>query len=649
MAGFSDRYKQGHSLGGAAPSASPPGTFSARRKAAMNPPAPPSVDDNSPGFWDYPPMSLVAKPYQDIKDIAGEGLQDEFPYFKVPESVGKRAERTSQAHLNLAPFAMGGAAGAGGGALAKRVLGSSLASGGHDVAQQAMQTGEVDPGQAAIATGLGGVGQAGGELIGKGLSKLASRGVAPDIARLDPAKTQELVDASQRQGIQLTPAETTGLPSLMQQQKQLGNTMGAGDDLADFMRTRAKDQINPAVNRFLEGVSPVEGAEVAGDLTRAASKKAMSTVATNRAAQASPIYQKAFAEKAPVDVSGVIDTIDAKMIEFPEGGKVRAALTKARGFMQSSRGDLKLLHGSKLEIDDMLKPGHDSAVIGTAKRELQLVKTELLKAMDKASPDYASARSIFGDLSPGLERVYEGVTGTISKMKDVRLQAVAGKLFQQGQSPGPRAVAEARKQLQAADPDAWQAIKRAFLEEKWIKAGKQTLESQGQAPVNAGAKFRLELMGTEKQLDILKAALDPQELAAMDDLAKVLEATGRVKPIGSDTAWNIEANKVARNASSSVLSRILRMGSVDVLKDTAKLWDDANFISHSRELVDMITSPDGMSLLKELNQLSPSEEFSRAILGRAIVIGTGEQALDDGEEQGSSVDRFTSFLNEGKP
>ena len=229
------------------------------------------------------------------------------------------------------------------------------------------------------------------EAIGQGLTRFSQRRQARDIERLDPRQAAELQRLAREQGIQLTPAETTGLPSLAQQQKLLGNTPGAGDDLGDFYRRRADEQIEPAVGRFLDEVGDFAGDETAGELTRAAATRAMDDVAANRAAQASPIYQKAFAAGRPVDTSDVFKQLKSAKSRFPEGGEVRRTLGRAERLLQRqvekadgtpayiAETDMQRLHGAKVEIDQMLEGANLSKRLGaTTRAQLQGVKTSLL-------------------------------------------------------------------------------------------------------------------------------------------------------------------------------------------------------------------------------------------------------------------------------
>ncbi len=597
-------------------------------------------EEEDPGILSRAGSALgefVAKPALDLRDIVQQGVQpsEQFPYFRLPESVGERAESTSATARQIAPFAVGGPAGgafaAGAGGVARRIGGEALGASIADFGQQAQETGQVDPLQNLTAAGLGAAGGAAGEAVGAGITGFLNRRAARDLDRLDPAQVQQLRGQAQEQGVQLTPAELTGLPSLAAQQKLLGNVPGAGDDLGDFYRVRAEEQIEPAVERFLGSISDFQGDEAAGELTRAAATRAQNTVAQMRSDAARPLYDRAFAEAQPVNTDPVMATIKNAKARFPGTGEVSKTLTKVERLLTDQADDFALpvtdisvLHGAKIEIDQMLEGVNVAKRLGrTTQAQLTNVKSKLVQAMDEASPAYGEARAVFADLSPGVARVREGVAGTIADLPDQQLRTVASRLFDKSKI-SPRSVTEAKRQLQGADPVAWQAIKRSFLEDAWIKAGTQTLGSQG-APVNQGAKFRKAMLGNARQMQNIKNALEPGEFTALNNLSQVLEASGRVKPIGSDTAWNQEVLRAQKSMARSPLSRVIGALNPNVLRDVSNYMDQRGFVAESERLVGLITSPNGIEFLRELKRVSPNPRIGSALIGYAAGVGSAPE------------------------
>jgi hypothetical protein len=495
----------------------------------------------------------------------------------------------------------------------------------------------------ALAGALGGVA---GQKLGSLFKRVAERGVADDIARLNSRDVGQLRALAKKYGVQLTPAELTNLSSLKSEQKILGNIVGsAGDDLQDFYRTRSDQQIEPAIRRFMGSVSDF-GGDAADERVRAASRAGMQEIAENRAAQAAPIYQRAFEAAPSVDVKPLLDKIEGIAgKDFPETGGVAGSLSKLRKLItqegvgspltkgapawtkkdaRTPMTSLKRLHGAKLELDDMIEAATANADKGsrTQLAKLTELKTDLLKAMDEASPEYQSARSIFSDLSPGLDKVREGVAGQIASLQDRNLRLAAGKLF----GPKVRAsdAAEAKRVIQKADPEAWQAIKRSYLEDAWTQASQENLGSAG-TPTNAGAKFRKSLMGNADQLAVLQKVLEPDEMKALNELSQVLEASGRVKGVGSDTAYNLEAMERVKEKSTGLLSRIMQAASFDAVKEAGKRLQQRDLHRHANKMVATITSPQGMELMRELKRITPNQQLRRDVLGYALGIGAANE------------------------
>jgi hypothetical protein len=138
-------------------------------------------------------------------------------------------------------------------------------------------------------------------------------------------------------------------------------------------------------------------------------------MAAEREKIASPLYKQAFAKKQPVNVNDVVRHIDkivkpggiSAMSDLRPDG-ITATLTKLRGYFQtakSQRVGLEQLHRVKTEIDDGISSALRSGDNNKA-REMLGVQRELLKAMDRASPDYAKARGIYSS-SHETERALE--------------------------------------------------------------------------------------------------------------------------------------------------------------------------------------------------------------------------------------------------
>jgi catabolite regulation protein CreA len=111
----------------------------------------------------------------------------------------------------------------------------------------------------------------------------------------------------------------------------------------------------------------------------------------------------------------------------------------------------------------------------------------------------------------------------------------------------------------------------------------------------------------------MQAALSPEQFKALRDLAEVLEASGRAKKLGSDTAFNQLINEeLFKNPPvTGVTTGIARATGValqplnwgKMISDWAIRRDAA---ANAENIANIITSPDGISRLRELRQMSPT-------------------------------------------
>lgn len=495
-----------------------------------------------------------------------------------------------------------------------------------------------------------------GQGIGAGLNAWQQRYAVPELTRYAPGtatkiekQAGDLEAKAKRFGIQLTPAESTNLSSLKAQQKMLGNIPQSADDMAAFYERRQAEQVAPAVGKFMDGISPQSSPAVAGAAVRDAAGDAIEAAYKERTAQVSPLYQKV------VRIDNIVprqQTTPAGTILGASGKPMVSAGTTAKQPIDDLLADKffnRLVQGVKrnpmygmeqaddtsLAVLDQVKKNLDD-MIGVAKRDgkrntvrlLEQRRVDMLKILDKQFPEYPVARAAFEAKSPAVEEVANSVLGILSKLKDTNTKRAAGVLFSDTSS-SPQQIAIARKTLETRDPEAWQGIKRAWLQLNWSKAGQETVSG---GSINQGAKWRQLLLGNETRRQHLQAALKPDEFKALQDLADVLEATGRVKPIGSDTAWNEEMKRLARDRSTPLWARSI--GNTFSPQDWGRLvkeWASERALEkHSRDLVEIIQQPDARALLKELKVATPESARFRAgvghLLTRFVTSSTGRTA-----------------------
>ena len=516
------------------------------------------------------------------------------------------------------PMLMGGPAGIAGSAAL-----TGTAAAGANVARQkiaGLLSGEdrpVDVPQAATSGLLDAVTQ----LIPAGRLGMFNARTAQDIGRLDPAAVAELESMARARGIQLTPAELTNLPSLKAQQKVLGNIPESSDVLGKFYEKRFQEQVQPAVDDFLSSVSKVSDPMTAGFRGQAALKDRLVDLEKQREVLAEPYYKAAFNVAQPVDVKPVVSRID-RMLEIAKGEEKRE-LTRIKDLMfrevteKDAEGKevvkkvlddrLPALQRAKFAIDATLKSEAVGSMDKTIKGEIQSLQKELVEAMGANNPKYLEANEAFSALSEPINRFMEKRPGlSLTGISPDNLGQFASRVFD---GASPQSVRYVRQQIEKVNPDAWNDVSRAWLQQKWEKASGVTPGSRD-LPVDAGATWRNILLGNEKDKRVLQAALSKDQYTALVDLTNVLEAAGRVKKIGSDTAFNQKVLKDMGNQAGGLIQTVgkaaggLRLDAP--LKFVADWASERQFAKNAESISNIIISPDSMSRLRELRKMSPT-------------------------------------------
>ena len=563
-------------------------------------------------------------------DIVYEADDGKF-YAEVPGIL--KAPRTSLAYvapdiaeaipsvvtgIASAPMMLGGPAGAAG-SVALTGGAASLANVGRQKIA-GLISGEdrpLDVGQVATS----GLLDAATQLIPGGRVLSANARTAADIGRLDPAAVSELQRMAQARGIQLTPAELTNLPSLKSQQKVLGNIPESSDVLGRFYERRFQEQVQPAVEDFLGSISRVSDPMTAGFRGQAALKDQLSALEKQRDTLVEPYYKAAFDVAQPVNVKPVAARIDS-MLEIAKGEEkrelqrikdllfreVKTKDAEGNEVVQKVLDDrLSALQRAKFAIDATLRSDAVGSMDKVIKGEITGIQKDLVAAMGANNPKYLEANEAFATFSDPIQRFMEKRPGlSLTNISPDNLNQFASRVFD---NASPQSVRYVRQQVEAVNPAAWQDVSRAWLQQKWEKASGVTPGSR-EIPVDAGATWRNLLLGNEKDKRVLQAALSKEQYTALTDLTSVLEAAGRVKKIGSDTAFN---QKVLKDMGDQAGGLIQTAGKVAggirldaPLKFIADWASERQFSKNAESIAGIITSPDGMSKLRQLRKLSPT-------------------------------------------
>jgi hypothetical protein len=476
---------------------------------------------------------------------------------------------------------------------------------------------EVNPNEVAISGVLSGA----AELAPAVRKGFVERRTARDIGQINLSRAEALRKKSVDLGVPLTPAELTSLGSLASQQKVLTNVPESQVKMQQFYKEREK-KVQSAVDDYLGSLSKVEDQSVAGNRGVQALEVQRENLIRARDEAVTPIYESAFAASVPVNTAPVLSQIDNMLKTQPPSGRAAGYLRKIKDLLQKPGIDaegnqlkelvpedrLPNLQNSKFEIDAMFKEDAFSSLDKTVQAKLTAIKNNLLEQMGKDNPDYIAANREFERFSQPLNEFNERITGvSLMQMSPDNLKNFANRIFQ---NPSPETIKYAKKQIIAGGgEEAWNAVTRSFLEEQWMLAKKPAKSQQG-AKFDTGNTWQNAIMGDPKQMKAMQAALNPAQFQALRDLAEVLEAAGSVRKLGSDTAFNqLVTEELMKNPPvTSITTGVARAVGGIKLDQPAKALSDwaikRDAAANADKIASIITSPDGISRLKELRQMS---------------------------------------------
>jgi len=391
---------------------------------------------------------------------------------------------------------------------------------------------DVSGGQVALSGLLGGMGQ----LIPSAAVKVGQRNMVKDIANLNPQAVKDILGKSNSLGISLTPAEITNLSSLMGQQHVLANIPPSTQKVNKFYQQREVEQIRPAVEKYLDDISPVSDVAEAGVRGQAALRDAFEQLNLERKSITEPLYKEALDNASPVDVSPVVGEID-NLLKTAKGSQQSVLLRmkdllhreypkqhlNANGLVEVKvemipDTRLSALQNAKFEIDKMFKEEAFSSMDKKIQMEITQVQKRLVEQMGKDNPAYIVANDAFVKASEPLNKFEKSKAGlSLTAISPDNLNQFSKRLFE---SNSVSAIRYAREQIQKADPDAWDAVTRSYMQEVWTNA-KAPAKNQRGLKLDTGNAWQNMLIGDENSRAALRAALSPAQFQALTDLSEV--------------------------------------------------------------------------------------------------------------------------------
>lgn len=466
-----------------------------------------------------------------------------------------------------------------------------------------------NPTQTALEAGGAGVGQLGGSLLVRGLSPNLLAANPLDISRLRAGVLPEAerVNAlAQSQGVNLTPGQASGLPSLLGHEDAIASgSAGPGltDTAANFYRNQGT-QLSAAGQAMLDRVSPVADKTDAAMQFSQAAEDATRLTRQNANAAARPSYEAA-------QRGGNVMSPDlAQLAETPA---VQAAMAKARVTYSNlyrtkapETPDFALWDLTKRELDDAHGVAGRAGENTTA-MSLDSVRGDLLTHLDAAYPDYANARAIAAPGQRLAARLQDSVGGAVGDGTE-KARAIVAPVFE---GNNPRAISEARDAFTAAGRgDEWNAGVRSYVQGAFDKA------SQSQAGLNP-AMLRRQVWGNVDNRDAIKAAMEPGAYQGFDNFMQTVEAAARTYPMNSLTTPRGEARNALLGAAGDTMG-VHAAEAVGSALNPLKLAQVGNVIPakiasyltgrNLQNISARLFSPEGMDYLRAMGNLSPGSQ-----------------------------------------
>ena len=553
-----------------------------------------------------------------------------------PSGLGGFFKELGASMIGQAPSVIGGTVGAIAGAPAGPVgaAGGAVlgAAGGKGISQVIANTVYDEPqtvGGNSAGMALEGATNAAFTYAGSKLSKaIAERALARDISKLNRTDADALIAKARGMGIDLNAAQASNLPSLKGRYEVLGR-FEPSMDIIDASRVSQGNQAADAAGSFMGLISPASGSpQVAGANARTGAEKILGRIAEDRSTAARPLYEKALSQVIPnTEELSSIANVDQFKKAVERGMKIAAAERSPLTEIQDATGawSMRGLHYAKLGLDEMIGNARQEGIGSVERGALIQLKNALLKEMDTAAPTYARARSVYGHFMPTLKANRDGFLGAIADMGDTDLNKVAKDVFNASNSPED--IRKLRSMFFRYDQgDKWNGMLKSFMQDTFENAGREFKSGAGGIRGQA-ASWRAAMAGNPKQLEVMRASMTEPQFKGFVDMMEVFSALGRVTGQGgSPTMPLMEAAKQMRGEAMGVIPKALQP------RQTVIDWlTEARLGKHAEEMARVMTSPDGLKQLKQLRQLSPTDQ--KFIAGFSSLFGIGKQSDESAVDQ----------------
>jgi hypothetical protein len=392
--------------------------------------------------------------------------------------------------------------------------------------------------------------------------------------------------AEDKYGIHLWDAQTTESRRLIDRLNIYGDLPDTSD-LVQIAKRMQDEEAYRAVNIFFDDLSSSVDALTAGEEITKTAKGVIQKKIGERLGKSKPWYDKAFAQNTEIDISPHIeqlnDLINESLLKGPRRKKLiqfRDMLHKkvkvdwsstGKNFQLEPENRIKQLDELKKSVDVILEPRvGDKPIDNVTKKNIREIKNNILFDLDKANPNYAKARRIWGDDSEAIDRLINKTQ--LRKLADLEGENVvraSNELFKTAGN-SPAIMRKIRSQIYPENPRAWNAAMRVQLENV---LGKTAQDAGGNAAKAFNAFWR-NTVGTPNQAKIWKVAMGEQ-YKTLSTFADILRRVGLVVRKESTTATRQE---ILRQEGEGLIMGLVRSHVYPLVTKKKVVYDKARLL-----------------------------------------------------------------------
>lgn len=349
--------------------------------------------------------------------------------------------------------------------------------------------------------------------------------------------------------------------------------------------------------------------------------------------EAAPYYTSAFTRGTPLDTTEVAAALLEMAGGKGRGNKLRIMaeqLADETGlkFFGSKSLDLEAppipveqLHNLKLTVDAALEKVGDNSLGKAQKVELTRVKQAIVKTL-KGNDDYARGIEIYEEGMPDVINLNNSIIKVLAGTPDTELYRLASSIFEPGMADATT-IKAVKSLIQKKNPEAWNAVIKTELQRMWEKIPEAVTKDSPK-----GALWRAAVFGSEAKRKVWEAALSPEEFQTMTQLMDVLEATGKVfANQQSITAFASKTMRELESYSAGPMQWVFQMLSpLQVGQNIARYLNQIATGRNAAQLANVITSPDALKRLQQIEKWGPGDTRSIVELSRLLGFSLGHQS-----------------------